>query len=176
MKPCKSVQGRLVAGESLLDTERRHLDGCAICRGISDQVSLLSAQGEVLRAATQPSKAELWNVSEALQARLRPGPRLMRWALASAAMAAGLAVGILVFGGRTETGLEEKVSGRLVALLDDVAPLVGSSAGEASQESEARAQGAGLLDDGSSADDDEEAESLPDSYQVLGEALDNDWL
>jgi len=175
MKTCDGVQRRLVAGEKLADSERKHLEGCEDCQSVLAESSRLGAQGALVRAATQPADAELRQVRESLQPRLRPASRVLRWALASVAMAAGLVVGSLVLGGRPDAGLEQRVSERLVTLLDDLAPLVGASNDEVAQVSEAQAQAAGLLDDGTGIVDDED-ESWPDSYQLIGEALDNSWL
>ena len=148
---------------------------CTSRQSVLAESSRLGHEGALVRAATQPTDAELWQARESLQPRLRPASRVLRWALASVAMAGGLLVGSLVLGGRPDAGLEQRVSERLVTLLDDLAPLVGASTGEVAQVSEAQAQAAGLLDDGTGIVEDED-ESWPDSYQLIGEALDNSWL
>jgi hypothetical protein len=172
MTLCDHVQRRLAAAEPISAGEAEHLRDCAACQSLQRTAAALQAGVEPLRAASQPPPGELRQLQDRVTVRLRTAD-LRRWSLACAALAAGLASVLLMVALNPRGATEDRVDRTLIAMLDDVAPIL-SGARETGTPVEELLAGAGFLDD-AEADDDLEA-VVPAAFGLIEEALENEWL
>lgn len=175
MKPCDVIQEVLAAGESLTDEQRTHLEICRECGDMQAAMNLIASTGDSIRALAKPSDGDVAMVQEAVARKTRPSRPLFRLAWASAAMVVGilLAIGILsnTFGPDPVDQSEE----RLIALLDEVSQIADPDEEETTDSADAEGLYLAevLLEEDTQVDTELQ---LPESYQLLEQALDNDWL
>jgi len=176
MKTCDVVQEKLVAGDRLTEEQQAHLEACPGCSDFQSAMALIVATADSVRVLAEPAGDEVSALQATLGRRTRPSRPAFRLAWAGAAMALGilLAIGILssVFGPDPLDQSED----RLITLMDEVSQIADpdeEEAGVDASEVEGIYLAEVLLEDSNRVDTELQ---LPESYQLLEEALDNDWL
>lgn len=116
---CQTIQEKLVAEESLVETERAHLESCPDCRAFAVTLEGVATAGAALAGFGPAPASEVVAVRQRIAARLAPKPLTRRLAYALPALALGAmgVVAMLTLGGRTDAA---RTGEAVFALMDEV--------------------------------------------------------
>jgi hypothetical protein len=175
MKQCDVIQEILVSSQTLTPEQQAHLEGCRDCATFRATIEEVVASRAPVRVLSEPSVDEIRAMQETVARKTRPPRAGWRLAWASAAMVLGILLAIAILSDTFGTDNLEQSEERLIALLDEVAEIA-----DPYEESSTEIIGDGglylaevLLEDSSAVDTELQ---LPESYQLLEQALENDWL
>ena len=175
MSKCDAIFEKLVSGETLEATEREHLQACEDCSSYQATIETISAGAQTIRAAAEPTAAQVHSVQEFVTRLTRPARVGFRLAWAGAALTLGVVLAVVVLSNVFGPDNLDQSEERLIALLDEVSEIADpdlDSSAEGDFENELFVAQV-LLEDESKVDTEL---SLPASYEFLEEALENDWL
>ncbi len=187
---CETIQEKLVADETLGQTERAHLEACSDCRTFAATLEGVATTGSALAGFGQAPAAEVAALREQVAARLAPKPVVRRLALALPALALGVVgvVAVLTVGGQPDAARTGEAVFALMDEIDGIArseqrvALVIAPELAAGDDEDNASQGTGtapvsLLDEveGVTADGDEETGLLADLFGQQDESDEVDW-
>jgi predicted anti-sigma-YlaC factor YlaD len=171
MKTCEPIQEKLVSGESLTPQEQDHVNSCDDCRSFQQTAQAIARSGEVVRSLETVPAKEIQAVKEQVANRLRPARASVHLAWASAAMLVGILGTVMVLSGVFGQKENLQTEERVLALLDEVSDITGSTEEETSFDvADTTLFSVALLFEEESTQESTELE-LPGAYEILEEGL-----
>ncbi len=174
MNPCDSIVEKLVTGQALSPAQQSHLDQCPDCQSMQTTQGAVAQAAAAYRQLDQVGPAETAKVTALVNRPKQPRRAFWRVAWASMALVVVILVSMALLTGNLESDERDESGENLMALLDEVSEIANPSDTESTIDSELPLFAMGLLEDDDNGNDFEL--TLPDSYQVLEEALENSWL
>jgi hypothetical protein len=174
MNLCDSIAEKLVADQALSPEQQLHLKECPDCQSIQATQGAVAQAAAAYRQFDQVGPAETAKVAALVNRPKQARHTFLRVAWASMALVVVVLVSMALLTDNSVSDGRDESGENLMALLDEVSEIANPSDTESAIDSDLPLFAMGLLEDDDNGSDIEL--TLPDSYQVLEEALDNSWL